>query len=418
MARCSTPRPPCVLPVPLPLLALLAGCAGGSVAPAEGPAPLPSAEGDAVPGPLVFGFQVPEVIEGSGFSRARATQFPSWDLGYALRYTGPELPPVDVYVYPVLPDGDPLSDEERRTRRESELEQAVRDVRAFTDRDGITLDEGSAPRTLELPAPGGSVTVLHRRLGFSGGGQPTRESHVLVGVAGRAYLKFRTTFPSDRAAELEPRVMQFVEGFVQALETGGAVGMANYDARAAILLPVPPDLPERFDFRVPNRLATGWQGQGLQRLPDGGLATLFRTPAASSPVGVQVFLRPIAEDRVSDPGALEAHWPGELEAWAEGLATNLAGQGLHPEGDPEPWVPMDEVETHYGISPLLGVRRAFSNEAGNRGEAFLAVTRIEDAFVVFSLFAPVYPDDWGPSLFRGFVEEFTANVLVGRPPPG
>jgi hypothetical protein len=356
-----------------------------------------------------------------GFTRVSAQRLPLAAQGYALRYDGEDRAVVDVYVYPVVPDGDELTDGVRQARIEEEFAQGLRDVHTLSEREERTVDDSGEAGTLRLEGPRGPMELLHRRVVLTYPDGRIADSHLLVGAAGRAMVKVRSTFPSDDAAEMEAHLEAFLLAFAPALEVEGHEGMADFDAAAARVLPVPDDLPESFDFRLPRRLRSGWELQGSQRLPgDAGTTALFRN--RSTPAPIQIFLRvwePAAPDEApaSAVARFEAAWDAELEQWASQLESGLGTQGFSPLGDgPEELAPF-ELSTHYGPTTGLRARRGFRNEEGRVGVTHLAMTTVEEILLLVSIFIGGADEAGGEALFIGFVEELAANLLATRPPP-
>lgn len=80
------------------------------------------------PESLAFGFTLPATLEESGFAQISALRLPLAALGYRLRYGGEDRPSVDLYLYPVAPDGEPVRETgpgSRENRSRESLEQGT-----------------------------------------------------------------------------------------------------------------------------------------------------------------------------------------------------------------------------------------------------------------------------------------------------
>jgi len=399
-------------------LGLLLPAAPGPAAP--GPAaPGPAAHGPLAPDPLVFGFAAPEALEDVGYQRVQAYRLPVAAAGYVLRYTGEDRPGVDVYLYPVLPDGEPLADGAWAARAEEEMAQGLRDIQTLAERESREIGSIGDRRTFEVETADGPMVVHHQRVVYLVDSAPGLESHLLVGALGRAVMKMRSTWPFDGDADLEPHLEAFVRAFAGGLEVEGHDGMAGYDHRAAQTLGVPDDLPESFDFRLPNRLRSGWELRGSQPLPGAaGAAAIYGSRQVTTPV--QFFLRPFPEGaeppEVRD-AALEARWDGEREAWFQQVMEQLGGQGFAARTDaPEPLPPL-ELHTHYGPTTGFHARVLLDHDDGRTGVTHLATFGVEEIAVVVMIFGPADEELGLEAIFMNLVDEVALNLLATRPPP-
>lgn len=380
-----------------------------------------------------FGFRAPDSLPDAGYRQSEAQRLPVPALGYLLRYGGEDRPSIDVYVYPVVPDGEPLPEGEGWTARlEEEFRRGMAEVRLFADRAGRTLalegearyipaeaaaDWGAAagvPGGAAAGASAGELALRHQPMGWEDAEGLTVATHLALGATGRAFVKMRGTWtraptsPNDLDAHFEA----FAAAFAVAFRTSAAPGMEGFDPVAARLLPLPDDIPEAFDYRLPSRLRSGWQLQGTRALDEGAGATaLFATQAW--PIPVQAFIRPFE----SGPDALEARWEEERAAWARQFQEGLAEQGFAPVTEAPEILPLLEAGTLYGPVPAYRARWPFRHDDGRELEALFAVTAIEEVLLVLARMAPPLAGVDGTAFFTAFVEELLANVLATRRPP-
>ncbi|TVP42135.1 MAG: hypothetical protein EA350_17330 [Gemmatimonadales bacterium] len=386
-------------------------------------APVPGAlqtHAPAAPDSLVFGFAAPEAMDEVGFRRVEAYRLPAASLGYVLRYAGEGRPGVDVYVYPVIPDGEPLSAELREARAEAEMDQGIEDIRTLAGRESREIESSGDRRTLEVETPDGPMVLHHQRVTYLVDSAPSLESHLFVGALGRAFVKMRSSYPSDRESELEPHLEAFVRAFSLGLEAAGHEGMAGYDHRAARTLGLPDDLPEAFDFRLPNRLRSGWELRGSQPLPGAaGTTAIYGSRQFAMPV--QLFLRPFpegAESPEARDAALAERWAGEQDAWFQEVTEQLGGQGFSARTDAPESLPALEVHTHYGPTMGSHARVVLDHADGRMGATHLALFAVEEVLVVAMIFGPADEDAGLDAVFTNLVDEVALNLLATRPPPG
>ncbi len=413
-----------LLPAPL----LLAGC-GGAPAPAEvTPAPAqaqaqsaaPSLPvGGADPGALHFGFHLPEAFPGVAHERVVARHLLAHSLGYALRYADGADSIWDLYIYPVVPDGEPLPPETLAERLAREFESAARDVHTLAAQREWTVEERSSPTDGVREGPSGEVRFRQQMFRYEAEGDNPRDTRVVVGAVGRAFVKLRTTYPVDAAPEREGADEAFLDAVFQAFETADRPGMAGYDREAARRGPLPDSIPETFGWLFPPRLPLGFVLAGQQRFPDrdDGIVAVYQVQGYNPPL--QVYLRPLYDEGDAsgpvDPARVEATWQTNREGWAGSVREGLGGQGFQPVTEsPEEAAP-EEVWTLYGPQPLRRLSWNFENAEGQRIVARLASARVENLLVVSG---HVGPPPLAAEVHEEFVVELLANLLVWRPPPG
>ncbi len=380
-----------------------------------------------------FGFSAPEVLAEAGYTRTGARRLPVAAAGYALRYTGLDRPPVDVYVYPVVPDGEELGDARRTERAREEFEQAIADVRTLAERDQRTVELVGEPGLRALTTPEGPLEILSQemRIGWPSG--HVADSHVFVAAKARAVVKVRVSWldpvPADgpprppgtptefERAVAEAHVEAFLTAFAAEFLLEGQEGMAGYDHEAARILPIPDNLPESFPFHLPRALPSGWQMQASQPLPEGmGTTAVFRSPAV--PGLMQLFLRPFAGSEEDRSDRFEGRWEEELANWVEEIERGLSGEGFVPDEDGVREAEPMELSTHYGPATTRLAYRNFVGPEDRRLETFFAVTSVEEVLVVAVRIHPGIPEAGeGHAVFLDFLGDVAANILATRPPP-
>lgn len=366
----------------------------------------------------MFGFRVPETIPDLDMEQRAARHLPTSSLGYALNYGGEDRLGWDIYIYPVLPDGEPLDDELRRERAELEFSGAVSDVHTMAGQREMTVEEVGEPESLTVSGPDGPIELRHRQLRYDAESDSPRDTHVFVGATGRSIVKMRTTFPTPDAPRRDEELGTFLEAFFAEFQVVDSPGMAGYDWETARRVPLPDDIPDIFGYQFPPRLPPTFALQGHQPLPerDDGIVARYVLSGYNAPF--RVFLRPVYDEGDAaepvDPSRVEARWEAEQVEWEEQVRTGLEGQGLEPVTDAPQTLAVEEVSTLYGPMPNHQVEWRFQNEEGMEVVALLTGTRIENLLVIAS---HVTGHIEGDEFFREFTLALMANMLVWRPPP-
>lgn len=402
----------------IPAHLALAGCSGGPPPTQGTPIPEDRAEGVEASSHQ-FGFSLPEALPGVGHERVMARHLLTPSLGYALRYSDGDTSVWDLFIYPVLPDGEALSPEALPERLAREFESAADDVYTQAEQREWTVTETTSPEQGTRTGPSGDVRFHEQLFRYNADSDEPRDTRVVVGAVGRAFVKLRTTYPTSEAALREPADSAFVHALFQAFEAGGGPGMEGYDRAAARRGPLPDSIPETFGWVFPPRLPMGFLLAGQNRLPnrDEGIAAIYRVQGYGNPL--QVFLRPLYDEGDAaepiDPARVESTWQTDREEWASSIREGLAGQGFQPVTEAPEAMPPEEVRTLYGPQPLHRLSWHFENGEGQRIVARLASARVENLLLVSG---HVGPAPLGAEVHEEFILELLSNLLVWRPPPG
>jgi hypothetical protein len=402
----------------VPAFLPLAACGGGPPPAPGSTRPTEGGAGDQASA-LHFGFRLPEALPGVAYERVMARHLLAHSLGYALRYADGEDSTWDLFIYPMAPDGDALPPETLPERLAREFENAARDVHILAEQREWRVEARSAPTDGVREGPSGEVRFRQQSFRYDAESDEPRDTRVVVGAVGRAFVKLRTTYPASQTSLREPADSAFVDAVFRAFEPGGGPGMAGYNREEARRGPLPDSIPETFGWLFPPRLPLGFLLAGQDRLPnrDDGIVAIYRVQGYGNPL--QVFLRPVYDEGDAaepiDPARVEATWQTNREGWASSIREGLGGQGFHPLTEAPEAAPPEEVWTRYGPQSLRRLSWNFENDEGQRIVARLASARVENLLLVSG---HVGPPPLAAEVHEEFVLELLSNLLVRRPPPG